>query len=481
MDSTSTLRRWGFYAAMAFIFVRFSMIGEFFQYGLGFRPYLVMLLGPIVVLLLVMSGSLPRTLRERPAFFFVAFMAWLLICSPFSVWKGGTFTVLKQAFTTEYSMYFIIAGLVMTVEELRKLAMVITLALSVDMVVLALVGETESGRLSMGFGTLLNPNDLANHIVTTLPFVLVTYHLSPRFSLGHILAVPTILGSLCAVLLTGSRMGMLALGLTGLFLFVRATMKQRVIIAVAAVPAMLVLFLLLPKVTLQRYLTVFTENQTARTAEDLEELQTAQRSSEARLHLLTASLQQTLENPLFGVGPGQFAVVDADKAKEEGRAALWEVTHNTYTEVSSEAGIPALIFYCGALLSGFLLANEVVRRARRYPDQKDVAVFAFYLTLSILGFAACSFFGSMAYRFYMPSLIGMAVVLLRAAKREFALKRTAAAAELETAGAFPVPLAPLPVLSPAPSRPLPARGGAGFVWPKATRSSGTKRVSPLRH
>ena len=66
-------------------------------------------------------------------------------------------------------------------------------------------------------------------------------------------------------------------------------------------------------------------------------------SAEQRQHLFWRSLEVTLEHPLFGVGPGNFPIISDS----------WLVTHNSYTQMSSEGGIPALVLYVMVLWAGF--------------------------------------------------------------------------------------------------------------------------------
>ncbi len=54
-------------------------------------------------------------------------------------------------------------------------------------------------------------------------------------------------------------------------------------------------------------------------------------------------------HPLFGVGPDQFAAAVSQEAAGDGQQVPWLGTHNTYTQVSSECGIPALIFYVAVI------------------------------------------------------------------------------------------------------------------------------------
>jgi O-antigen ligase len=68
----------------------------------------------------------------------------------------------------------------------------------------------------------------------------------------------------------------------------------------------------------------------------------ASESQEIRQYLLQKSVEFTISHPLVGVGPGQF---DTYEGKFDLSQGMWRSTHNTFTQISSECGLPALIFY----------------------------------------------------------------------------------------------------------------------------------------
>ena len=72
-------------------------------------------------------------------------------------------------------------------------------------------------------------------------------------------------------------------------------------------------------------------------------------SLDARRELLTESIRVTMHHPLFGVGPGNF----------QAYTQSWHVTHNTYTELSSETGLPGLGLFLAILLLTFRSLKQV--------------------------------------------------------------------------------------------------------------------------
>jgi O-antigen ligase len=133
---------------------------------------------------------------------------------------------------------------------------------------------------------------------------------------------------------------------------------------------------------------------------------------------LKTSLLYTLQHPVFGVGPGRFADFEGGSSQERGERGAWHETHNMCTQVSSECGIPALVFFAGALVSTYRLLSRIHQRTKGTTQHNAIAVPAFCVMLSLVGFCAAAFFLNQAYRFYLPALSGLAIAMAAAAERE---------------------------------------------------------------
>lgn len=415
-DEFNILRRLGLWFALAFVFARFSLVSEIISYGMGMKPFLIIVLGPPAVACVFLTGGLRRSLRQRAGIAFLAFIIWLLVVTPFSVWKGGTLKLLSSSFQTEFSMFFMVAGLTLTMQDCRRMAWAIGLASMVNILASLRFGSMVNGRFAMQFGTLMNPNDYGTHMLLCAPFLLFMFFSSNRISFLRLLSISAAALGLFMVFRTGSRSAILALGAMMLFILVRATVSQRIVLVSSLGLLSFVALLTLPRVTLQRYVTIFTNQ--VEDVESMHEYLVSVGSSEARKELLKNSLRLTFENPLFGVGPGMFAVGEADLATSEGQRGHWQVSHNSYTEVSSESGIPGFLFFVLTML----FAMGTLWRIYRLASQSPALVFArnlsFCLLLSLVGFSISIFFASMAYRYYVPALVGLVVAFASAFEHE---------------------------------------------------------------
>jgi O-antigen ligase len=132
--------------------------------------------------------------------------------------------------------------------------------------------------------------------------------------------------------------------------------------------------------------------------------------------LLQASVEDTLTHPLFGVGPGQFGNFEG---REKSHAQGGFVNpHNSYTQISSETGLPGAFFYLAGIISSFLLLQRAWKRAASVPGGEEMATACFCLSVSYLGFCVAIFFLNFGYFFYLLGYSGLITAAAAAIKRE---------------------------------------------------------------
>ena len=143
-------------------------------------------------------------------------------------------------------------------------------------------------------------------------------------------------------------------------------------------------------------------------------LESAVASTYSRKAMLIRSLVVTWRHPLLGVGPGNFMVAENEMAKDEGkRKGAWVGTHNSFTQVSSECGIPAFLFYCGIVVLSFQKTIALYRRAKQNPRFKEIGAHALALNYALITFVVTGLLVHAAYTALLPVLAGLTVSLLR--------------------------------------------------------------------
>jgi O-antigen ligase len=198
------------------------------------------------------------------------------------------------------------------------------------------------------------------------------------------------------------------------------------VVAIAALAVLGVgLVAVLPSETRARLATTFSDSAATDSIRE-----SALGSKEARTYLLKKSVEAAVTHPIVGVGLEQFQNYEGVTARAAGQRGNWHETHNTYTQIASEAGIPGLIFLLGGIISTVRLLHRTYRKARQMastPVNQKIRRTCFAVMLSLLSFSVAAFFLSMAYRCYLPAMTGIVIAVARAAEREWQLSPQAAA------------------------------------------------------
>lgn len=407
------LRKLGLYLAIAFIFCRFSLLGELVSNSFNFDPHIARILGIPTIVLAVITGGLWRVLRSRFTYAWLGLLIWMSLSAPLSYWPGGSMSLILSFVKGQLPMLLIIGGLVLTWKECRLVLLSMALACMVNVLSgkLFVVNPDTDTRLSLELGTIGNANDLTAHLFFALPMVIFVLLISDRGWIRRILCLGVLGYGVYYCAATGSRGGLVAFAAVCVFILIRAQGRVRIGALAAAAAIFLLVLAVLPQSLVHRYATLFTND-----TDDLEAVQ----STEARAHLLRSSIQFTLQHPILGVGPGEFSDYEASVAKSEGRKGAWQVTHNAYTQVSSEAGIPALLFYLAAIVMSFRTFGKVYRATRYRRELRSMAMACFCCQLSMVGFCTATMFLSLAYTMYLPTMSGLAMVLSRSLDDELA-------------------------------------------------------------
>lgn len=97
----------------------------------------------------------------------------------------------------------------------------------------------------------------------------------------------------------------------------------------------------------------------------------AQNNTDSRKSLWVAALKLTEREPLTGVGPGRFPEEALPLLQNNQIFLAAPVTHNSYLEILSEDGIPALLLFVVYLAGSWTLLRRVQRRAARHEDTDE--------------------------------------------------------------------------------------------------------------
>ncbi len=321
---------------------------------------------------------------------------WLTV--PFSpVWRGGAFQGVSD-FSKVVVIVLVMVLSVRTVVRLRYLILIQAASVAVLAAVSVWKGNSVEGRLRGVSSTFGNSNGLALIIVVSLPLCLVFLFRS-RSRLRKTAWAAAMLVMTYAVFRTSSRAGLISLIIAaGICLWESAVKGRRRYLLVVVGVVGVVFMVFFGSGVMSRFSSSGQSDNPA----DPDE---ASQSAEQRRALLIKSLILTAQHPLFGLGPGNFTVASGN----------WRVTHNSYTQMSSEGGVPALVLYLLILWNGFVNLRSTKRLAGTGLELK---MFASGLQASLAAFVVAAFFASVAYEFFTYFLVFYTTVLYQIARRK---------------------------------------------------------------
>ena len=397
------------------LFLTMSKLLEIMAVSGGFRiPYLGLTIHLVTFGLALVSGGARRVVSTRLGVFLVLFTVWMMVCTLASTWRGGSVDTLLREWVPSF-VIFAGCGTVVTLLQCRKAATVLAAGTTIIAGASYLLASVKQDRLAFEGGTLGNSNDLSLLLVLGLPFLLAPVFWKGSSNLRKLMAMALGLMVLVVVIRSASRGSLVALLTILLILFWTQPFAGKLKLGLLSIVMATAFFALTPREILSRYVTIFGD------AEKNDDVATsAEYSSMARRELLEQSLKLTMAHPLFGVGPGIFVVGEAKLAEAEGQKAMWHVSHNTYTQVSSEMGIPGLLLYLAALWATFRNVFWFRAHSRIDPTGRVSAMGLAFL-LSLAGLCVGLTFSSSAYLPYLPILMGLSVVFRKSLEREMDL------------------------------------------------------------
>ncbi len=363
--------------------------------------------------------SITRTTPELVGV--IALGAVILITAPFSIWMGGAVGVFQDVYSKVILVYLLAVNVLNSPKRLERLTWMLVLALgyigfcAVLDYVRGINVMTHGTRVRGAVGGILgNPNDLALNMVSFLPFAASFALRADATFMRRGLALLCGAFMLGAIVASGSRGGFLGFGAMAMAMGFFA-LRRRPGLVIAAVFAAVLALPLVPSSYWNRMASITDESKD----------ETG--SAAARRTLLGESWEAFLENPLTGVGAGNF--VDWNPT---GRDQAWHEAHNVLLQVAAELGIVGLAVFGFLIARAFLAVWQTRHLLRRFrpsrprvrgaPRQRgshpvsalppeNLSLFETHsaaAAASIVGWFVCAMFASVAYSWTFYYLLVLA-------------------------------------------------------------------------
>jgi O-antigen ligase len=344
--------------------------------------------------------------------------AVIVFTIPFSFWPGGSLALFSDVYV---KIILIFALMVSTITTPKRLSQMVWLIIVVCGYLSARgifdymrgVNLMEGDRLRGAVGGFMeNPNDLAmNLIVFMAPALFIVFQ--DRRMVRRLAAAAIVLVMATAIVLTKSRAGFIGIGAMGVVVLYYA-MRERPAVVFAVIFAGLIATPMMPETFWDRMASITNpdEDQTG--------------SRQQRIQLYRQGLQVFAENPLTGIGAGQFVNYDGEMM-----VTRWRVTHNVWLQVAAELGIfglCAFAFLVWRAFSACFAARRAIRgpsTAHRSPTrksrgttttttltpegQKIIDMNAKGTLAGLVGWLVCAFFASVAFNWTFYYVFALAV------------------------------------------------------------------------
>jgi O-antigen ligase len=400
-----------------------------------------------------MLGGILRGFTSKVTWLFLAHLLWMAAGIPFSTWRSGSAQLVMNSVKI-FLFFLAINALIDNIDQLRKAIYAVAFGLLGAALLSFVFGMEKSGRLQLQAGTLADPNEFAMYML--LAFCLWLWVFNTSEAVKKILCAGALAILFVAFLKTGSRGGLVALLAIMAIQFFAGSVAVKLKMILAVTIGVLITPLFISDYLRTRFTTVSTfDSEDVDDVSDYGRLGGDTASTETRKALLTQSLLITMQHPLFGIGAGMFPVYTDQLAKEAGlRRGHWQPTHNSFTQISSECGIPSLIFFTGALV---ICLRSTIRirklpQLAQHPHGRELQLTAHYLRLAIVSVLASAFFLSVAYGTLIYVLAALICVLERVTAAELAQPveqpATAAASPVLSAPILPAPVASMSARKP---------------------------------
>jgi O-antigen ligase len=379
---------------VCYLFLLFSHVQDMVYYL--HLPLVMFSLSTIVGLL---SGSLFAKLKTRPMWVMLALTVWIAIGIPFSVWPGGAAETFSDFWVKAVLIFILVTGLIRTIPHIETAMAAMGFGtVTASLIVLSAGSHQFGDRIASDVGRFSDANDFAQFMLMGM-CVLCAYATKPgRSAVTKIIAYAGLLALAIAFSKTGSRGGFIGLLVVLGYAFWKGSAAVKARIIVLAVVGTLAAVAYLPSSILMRYALVFGIDEPG--GDDVQR-EAAEGSAEGRRYLFDKSIAITFKHPVLGVGAGMFAVAENELAVKQGQIkGAWHQTHNMYTQVSSELGIPGFILFMTLVVYAFRSLGRVMRMRLTYPKDPGIAEAAHiarWLRLALIGMATSGLFLSVAY------------------------------------------------------------------------------------
>ncbi len=345
---------------------------------------------------LALEGTL--TARPREVGILLLFCLLGLISSPLAISPANAWDTFGFVYIKVVLMFIVMVNVVRTEGRLRGMLL---LAIAAGCLVsLSAINDYRVGNFTVeGYRVASNirnssifgdPNEMALYLVTMVPLAIVLL-LAGRNPFKKLIYAVCTMVMAAGTIFTFSRGGFLGLLAASAVLGWKLGRRHRLAVVLVLVLAVGVFIVLAPGQFGSRMLTIVDISRDT------------SGSASTRQAVLYRSIYVALTHPLLGVGMGNFPIVSIRNL----------VSHNSYTQVAAEIGLPALALYLMFMVVPFRRLRRLEQETFSTRRGSRFYYLSVGLQASLAGYMVSSFFLSVAYSWHVYYLVGYAICLRR--------------------------------------------------------------------
>jgi len=329
---------------------------------------------------------------------FAALTFWIIV----SLLSSGhvsdeNLDTIRNLYLVRLLLFFLVTNIVSGEKGMKRLIAVLTLA-NFGLVVasvsgrLGLFGQEKvvvSEKMLRTTGIVHNPNTLAFELTTMLILAVFAFFLvKGRWLKAGLLLLAFADGAV--ILSTLSRSGFISLAAVLVFMFFKLTRSARVI-------AIVMMIAVLGGLAAQTNLV--------KRFERIDEIKDVD-----RFRIAVIGINAAKDNPLFGVGMGNFLRDFARYDTVNFRRPL--PTHDMYLDLSAQMGLPALLLYLAILWITWRRLRRMELRLKEAGEERsflyifNLAVQCFLVNLCVFGFS-----GDVEFEYSVFIMLGLGILL----------------------------------------------------------------------
>ena len=335
----------------------------------------------------------PSLFRERQITYITALLFVMIIGIPTALHRRITFEEIFTGYFINVLFVFVFYKIIHSTKTLSTVILIGCLGSGFYSAYGLVEYDPRLGRLA--YGTMFDPNDLVYFAIGFLPLNLLFMHRDNSLWV-RLACLCSFSASILLILNTGSRGGFLSLVVVTLLLLlsknesIGAPLKIMVIGIIFAV-------LTLASVNTERFQSIFNikedYNVTAETG---------------RIQLWKIGIETMLENPLSGVGVGNYVrAVGLDRQARNAETLRWQSPHSSVIQIGAETGILGLIIFLLSSLNVVRILNKVGKQT----TQERLSKICQMGVIGFTGLFISGLFLSQAYSIYWLFYIAVSAVI----------------------------------------------------------------------